>query len=124
MRLSLAGDRSTDSLFRALIHRMVLHTRTCCQGILPTFVDERRRHEFRLLRQRRRLLRRRLLLGMHMPRRVAPPSRAPLEVAIPRGTATSRSHVEADVQDVAVLDDVRLPLDALVALARGFGVRA
>src|SRR5579864_4929132 len=42
MRLSLAGDRSTDSLFRALIHGMVLHTRTCCQGILPKLLDERR----------------------------------------------------------------------------------
>jgi ArsR family transcriptional regulator, arsenate/arsenite/antimonite-responsive transcriptional repressor len=39
MRLSDAADRSTDSLFLALMHGMVLHTRTCCQGILPTLVD-------------------------------------------------------------------------------------
>src|SRR5207253_3942009 len=32
--------------------------------------------------------------------------------------------VEADVEDVAVLDDVRLPLEPLLALPRGLGMRA
>jgi arsenate reductase (thioredoxin) len=39
MRLSLAPDLSTDDLGLALMHGMVLHTRTCCQGILPTDID-------------------------------------------------------------------------------------
>src|SRR5215472_17310164 len=38
--------------------------------------------------------------------------------------AMSGSDVEADVQDVAVLDDVRLPLEPLLAVARALGVRA
>src|ERR687887_306852 len=39
MRLSLAGDRSTELFFRALMHPMILHTRTCRQGILPKDFD-------------------------------------------------------------------------------------
>src|SRR5215217_706691 len=40
-----------------------------------------------------------------------------------RPTATRRSDVEADVEDVAVLDDVVLRLEPLQPLPRGLGVR-
>src|ERR1700693_3652819 len=42
----------------------------------------------------------------------------------PRRRLPSPSDVEPDVQDVAVLDDVGLALEALLAGARGFRMRA